>query len=234
MSTTKPSHIPYEVVNSIYVKPLKLVTRESDQLKTAMGKAPSPVFLQAYALALSAYINDVQAIGRVTHRQVSTRLKKVIKHGSELRKSIGALEVTERLYAGTFLTEGPLLGALKEFIGGVSIAVAELDAAQGKGAMPGYAQQRLALTIAQALYLEYGKFPPMTRSKTKHGIRVKGSVFDSVLKCALDTGNKRIDSASNPTKDVMDLMKSAKSNFDEDAAKQFGEMFKKLRPLLPL
>ena len=226
MSMSKPSHIPYEVVNPGYIKPLDLGTRESDRLKTAMGKAPSPVFLKAYALALSAYTNDVQAIGQVTHRQVSNRLKKVIKHGSELRKAIGALEATDQLYAGTFRTEAPLLGALKEFLGGVSSAVVELDAAQGKGAMPGYAQQRLALNIGQALYLEIGKFPPMTRSKIKDGTMVKGSVFDSVLKCALDTGNKRIDNASGPVKDVMGLMTYAKSNFDEDAAQQFGAMLK--------
>jgi hypothetical protein len=213
------THIPYDISFAAVSVLITLTQRESGQLRTALGKDPSEHFLAHYVRGLTSYIEYHQEIGRVTPKQVGRRLKKVLKHGEALCDAIAMLAMTDRCYIGKFwmrrvladqdnANENQLLRALELFLADVAGATNELGEAQGKGAMPRYAKQALAREIAQALYLENGRFPPLTR----------GKIFERVLKCALDAGNKRIDKTSKPVRDVMDLMLSAKSQFGEDGA----------------
>lgn len=227
MSKETTGHLPYDVSVVGGSTPITLSPRETDKLRTALGSVPSALFLKIYTFGLGTYIEHRGQLTKVTPKPVMERLNKVLNHGKALRDEILRWETTDQTYVGRFWTkkflsgekacsENDMLKALNLFLTDVSDAVTELGATQRKGAMPGYANQCLARTIAQALYLESGKVPPMTRGKT----------FDRVLKFALDTANKRLDKPSTPVSDVMDLMRFAMANFDEKAAKDLGEMFK--------
>lgn len=226
MSKKTSGHLPYDVSGVGGSTPISLLTREADQLKTALGSHPSALFMQILAFGLGSYVEHRRVLAEATPQQVMKRLSKVLDHGVALRDAMSQLKTTDRTYVGRFWTarilsgakacsENELLKALNLFLADVSDTVEELGATQRKGAMPGFAKQTLAQTIAQALYLESGKFPPLTKGKT----------FDRVLKFALDTGNKRFGKASKPVSEVMDLMEYAKKNFDKKAAKRLGELF---------
>ncbi len=226
VSKKTSGHLPYDVSGVGGRKPNSLSIREADQLKTALGSHPSALFMQILAFGLGNYVEHRRLIAEATPQQVMERLSKVLDHGVALREALSQLKATDRNYVGEFWTkrflsgetacsENELMKALNLFLSDVSAATQELGCTQRKGAMPGYAKQCLAQTIAQALYLESGKVPPMTRGKT----------FDRVLKFALDTGNKRLDKASKPVSEVMDLMQHARKSFDEKAAKRLRELF---------
>jgi hypothetical protein len=226
VSKKTSGHLPYDVSGGGGSTPILLSTREVNQLKTALGSHPSALFMQILAFGLGSYVEHRRLIAEATPQQVMERLSKVLDHGVALREALSQLKATDRNYVGEFWTkrflsgekacsENELLKALNLFLADVSDTVKELGAAQRKGTMPGYAKQSLAQTIAQALFRESGKFPPLTKGKT----------FDRVLKFALDTANKRLDKVSKPVSDVMDLMRFAKETFDENAAKKLGEMF---------
>ncbi len=226
VSKKTSGHLPYGVSGVGGTTLKSLSTREADQLKTALGSHPSALFMQILAFGLGSYVEHRRLIAEAKPQQVMERLSKVLDHGVALRDALSQLKTTDQTYIGKFWTkrffsrekacsENELLIALIPFLADVSAAVKELDGAQRKGAMPAYAKEGLALMVAQALYLESGKVPPMTRGKT----------FDRVLKFALNTGNNRLDEASKPASDVMDLMRHAMKSFDEKAAKRLRELF---------
>lgn len=229
------SRLPYapSYVAGVWPDRLNLTQRELADLQKAFQRQPSNIIRRAYALGLSSYVVAIGEYARVTPAKVRARLKIVLRHGEGLRKAIDDLETTDRTYIGSFFTrrflkdqpcvsENQLLSTLNLFLADVKNTVDELDAMQRKGAMPAFAEQGLALTIALGLYLESNKFPPLTR----------GGIFDRVLKCALFAGDSRVPRTDDPPpakrRDVMELMRAAKKNFDPQQAQQFGDLLNSL------
>ena len=222
------SRLPYDAsyVADVWPDRLELTQRELADLQKAFQRQPSNTIRRAYAYGLSSYIVAAGEYARVTPAKVHARLKIVLRCGESLHKAIDDLETTDRSYIGRFFThrflkdqpcvsENKMLYALKLFLVDVRDAVGELDAMQRKGAMPAFAARALALDIAHGLYLENNKFPPLTR----------GGVFDRVLRCALDACDKRLKRIRpNDKRDVMELMRHARDNFDPQEAQQFRNL----------
>lgn len=223
------SRLPYDVsyVGGVWPDRIELTQRELADLQKAFRRQPSNIIRRAYALGLSSYVVAIGEYAKVTPAKVHARLKIVLRCGEGLRNAINNLELTDRTYIGSFWTrrflknlpnvsENKLLSALNLFLTDVGDTVEKLDAMQRKGAMPAFAARGLALDIARGLYLENNKFPPLTRD----------GVFDRVLKCALDACDSRLSRIRPHAKgrDVMELMRAAKENFDPQEAQQFGDV----------
>lgn len=223
------SRLPYDVsyVGGVWPDSFELTQRELADLKKAFQRQPSNIIRRAYALGLFSYVVTTREYAMVTPAKVRARLKIVLRCGESLRKAMDDLETTDRTYIGSFFTrrflkdlpcfsQNRLLSALNLFLADVGNALKELDAMQRRGAMPAFAERGLARTIALGLYLENNKFPPLTR----------GGVFDRVLKGALDACDKRLSRIRPHAKgrDVMELMRAAKENFDPQGAQQFGDV----------
>lgn len=222
------ARLPYDVAVFLELKPLLLTQAERVALRNALkklNKSPSDTFINAYAKALGWYVAHSKEVGVLGPGQVSNRLKTVLDRGHALLTAVDGLRDADRCYISRFwarkflanedaASENQFLKSLGLFLGDVQSACHELEKTQRKGRMPAYSAQALALEIANALFLETGKFPPVTRDR----------LFDNVLRCAIDAGERRIgriDGAGR--RDVMALMRSAKKNFSEEGAKQFGE-----------
>lgn len=228
--STINTHLPYDVsfVGNARFDPLN--EREKINLSKALGTTPSNTFLTIYAMALSSYVSYSSEIEKVSKAKVHARLKEILDCGKRLHESIQSMELSDRCFVGSFMerkllsdqafaSENEVLKVLKLFLDDVNRAFAEVDAMQRRGRMPAYPKETLALTISQALYVENGKFPAMTRKGT----------FDQVLNCAIDAGDSRagsIKSRAKTRQDVMPYMTLAKSNVDERDARQLGEALK--------
>lgn len=222
------SRLPYDVTVVGGLNAIALTHQERVALRNALGKSPSDFFLNAYAVALGWYVTHSSAVAELGPGQVRDRLKTVFDRGRELLTAVDDLRTADRCYVGRFWTqkflanedaasENECLKSLCLFLDDVQSASRELTKAQRKGRMPAYPTQALAGKIANALFLETGIFPPLTRKGT----------FDKVLRCALDAGERRIGRIGRTgRRDVMALMRSAKNNFSEEEARQFGEMLR--------
>ncbi len=222
------SRLPYDFVTIGDCIPLDISPPERAALQKALGKKPSNTFLVAYALGLNSYIANFARLGYASPAKVQGRLKDVLKHGRGLLEALQCLEDTDRCYIDKFYTqrvfsrqdaagEHKLAERLCLFLADVQSAVNKLGAVQKKGTMPEFPAQRLALTIAQVLYLESNKFPPLTR----------GGVFDRVVRCALDVCDSRLLRVryhGQARSDAMALMRIARDNFDLEEARQFGRV----------
>lgn len=224
------SRLPYDVSVVGDLKPIALSHRERIDLRNALGKSPSDSFIQAYAVALDSYIRYSDEAAVLGPKQVIDRLKAVLDNGDALLKAIDDLRGADRCYIGRFWTmtflagkdaasENQSLKSLCLYLNDVQSAWRELDKTQRKGRMPAYSAQALARTIADAIFLQTGRFPPLTR----------GGMYDKVLQCALNAGDKRIGRTEGiGRRDVMALMRIAKREFSEEEAKQFGEILRVL------
>jgi len=228
--STINAHLPYDVSVVWAARSDPLNEREKINLSKALGTTPSDTFLTSYSMALNSYVLYSGEIEKVSKAKVHARLKKILDCGKSLHDSIQGMELSDRCFVGRFMTrkflsdqasasENEVLKVLGLYLDDVNRAFAEVDAMQRRGRMPAYPKEALALTILQALYVENGKLPAMTRKGT----------FDKVLNCAIDAGDLRAGSIKYPAKarqDVMPYMTSAKSNFDERDARQLVEAFK--------
>lgn len=219
------SRLPYDVSVVGELNAIVLKHHERVALRNALNMPLSDTFINAYAVALGWYVWHSKEVAVLGPGQVSNRLKTVLDRGCELLTAVDDLRGADRCYVGRFWTrkflanedaasENEFLKSLGLFLDDVQSACRELAETQRKGRMPAYPAQALAGMIADALFLETGKFPPLTRN----------GVFDKVLRCAIDAGEKRIGKIDGTGRqDVMALMRSAKNNFSEEEAKQFGE-----------
>jgi len=218
------SRLPYDISVVGGLKAIDLEQHERVALRNALNKSPSDTFTKAYAVALGWYVLYSKEVAVLGPGKVSNRLKTVLDHGCALLTAVDDLRDADRCYVGRFWTrkflanedavsENQFLKSLGLFLDDVQSACHELEKTQRKGRVPAYPAQALAQMIADSLFLETGKFPPLTRN----------GVFAKVLSCAIDAGEKRIGNNGTGRKDVMALMRSAKNAFNEEEAKQFGE-----------
>ncbi len=226
------SRLPYAISYVRGVKCADLTSLELSNLQKALRRTPGDAIRQTYAYGLDAYVFATKEYAKASPAKVYARLNSVLCCGQKLHKAIAGLTLTDKSYIGSFFTrrflrnlpcvsENELWSALTLFLGDVGDAVNELDATQRKGSMPAHAARALALTIAQGLYLESNKFPPLTR----------GGDFDRVLKCALDacdSRSSRIRPHADKERDVMELMRAARDTFDPQEAQQFGTVLNHL------
>lgn len=222
------SRLPYNVVGgSSGASRPDLTEQELIDLQKALGATPGDALRRAYWFALASYTEYSRNNSKATPGKVLDRIGAVLTHGQDLQEALQYLEITDEGYIGSFWTTKHLanrpcvsqmefLRALVMFLADVGDAVKELKVTQRKGKMPAYPAHALALTIAQALFLENKEFPSQT----------SGDVFDRVLKCALAACDARmgIVREKGPRKDLKELMQIARDNFEIAEALKFGDV----------
>lgn len=210
-------NIPYDEVVVVSTSASALTQREESDLRRAYGNDIGDEFIDAYTKHVASYVEHSLKRSLITHKKTKDRIAEVLRQGNSFIDAINTLEPTDSILIGKFFTrkflngkncisEKEILVAMHDFLDDVKNAANILEERPEGGARPAYAKQALALAIGRSLSEVNGnKFPSQTVGKR----------FDSILKCAINAGNKRMDPNSKAVMDVKSLMKKAKELFDK-------------------
>ncbi len=162
----------------------------------ALGRSPSKEFMSAYISMLEDYVAYRAAVTSSRAGAVQSRIEAVVNSATALKKSLGKLELTDRMLFGRGAELDALAENIAHFLPMIEESLIKIRKEKKQGRMPAFAERGLASGLCQILHEETG-VTPTTKAN---------GPFDLLLRLALDQ-TQVPKSWEKDRKDVADLMR---------------------------